>query len=252
MYVVACGYVFFNQRSFMFPIPSDMRGQSVGQTGEDIEIETPDGERLYARYVAAPENRPTVLYFHGNGMQVAWEEPRANQFVGSGFGILLVEYRGYPGSTGTPSERGLLTDGLAAYDWLRARGVQDIVVNAHSLGTGVGAYVASQRPVAAVSLEAPYDSLVAIASAAYPIFPVSLLMRDKFQTENWVRDIGAPLMIIHGEKDTVIPIERGRALFDKAVGPKDLVVLKSAGHNDLILHGSTKKTISFFNEVLDG
>ena len=249
-YLGVCGAMVMNQNALIYPVPPDARSAIPPSMGNQIEIETPDGEKLFAIYSAPEDKMPTVIYFHGNGMQVAWEEPRARKFVGSGFGILFVEYRGYPGSTGKPSERGLYVDALAAYDWLSAQNRSSIVVNAHSLGTGVATYLASQRPVAAVALESPFDSLVAVAARAYPALPVGTFMSDRFASAERVQGLNAPLLIIHGDDDNVVPIEHGLELFGVASDPKEFVTIAGAGHNDLAQSGSTERVIEFFQSAL--
>ncbi len=248
-YIVALAFLFVQQRSYVFPIPADAKAAQALGAGTVTLIETSDGEQLYAEYFPAEGGKATVLIFHGNGSQVAWERPRAAKFVSAGYSALLVEYRGYPGSTGAPSEAGLRMDGLAAYDWLAGQGVSDLFINAHSLGTGVALYVASKRPVKAIALEAAYPSLVDVARDDYPIFPVGLLMRDKFPAEQWAREVTAPLLVIHGDKDKVIPVKFGAALYEKANEPKSFVTLDGAGHNNLGQFGATEVVIQYFDEI---
>lgn len=249
VYIALCGFLYFTQDTLIFPNVRDARQETLASIGAEIRIETRDGETLYGRYEPAATGKPTVLFFHGNGSQVTWESPRAAEFISQGYGVLLIEYRGYPGSTGAPSEEGLLLDGLTAYDWLVKNEAGDIVLNAHSLGTGVALYVASQRPVKAVALEAPYLSLDSVARDHYPIFPVSFLMRHKFPAHQWIEELSAPLLIIHGERDSVIPIAQGKKLYQRALEPKGLEIIAHAGHSNLFQYGATQKVIAFFDDI---
>ncbi|MEI9904481.1 MAG: alpha/beta fold hydrolase [Asticcacaulis sp.] len=156
---------------------------------QDVRIRTPDGETLQAWYEPPRPGMPVFLFLHGQGATQAdgkWRFLRMHQ---EGVGYLALAYRGFSGSTGKPSEKGLFIDGLAAYDWLKAQGFgdSDIVIHGHSLGTGVATYVATQRPARALILEAPFTGAVDVAKERYPYMPVDLLMRDKFLNRARIR-----------------------------------------------------------------
>ena len=156
--------IYVAQGSFVFPVPE---GENPGETVRGfapLSLETPDGETLRAFYhPPAEEGAASILVFHGNAETAAAAIPRGGSLVAAGFGVLLVEYRGYGGSTGTPSEAGLITDGLTAYDYLRAQGNAPIGILAFSLGTGAALPVAAAREPFAVVLESPPTSLLDIA-----------------------------------------------------------------------------------------
>ena len=180
-----------------------------------------------------------ILFLHGQGSTLELGKWRYIRMHKEGVGYLALAYRGFSGSTGTPTEQGLFTDGLAAYDWLKAKGFKDadIVIHGHSLGTGVATYVATQRPARALILEAPFTGAVDVAKERYPYMPVDLLMRDKFLNRARIRDVHMPLLIAHGTADTVVPFSEGRALFAMANAPKTFVTMPGSEHNTLTRDG---------------
>ena len=214
-----------------FHVPADLRSAGV-----DLHrLETPDGETIAVWYRAAPQGRPTILYFHGNGGSVAHNADRFRLLVSEGFGLLAVSYRGYPGSSGSPSEKGLATDALTAFDWLIDRGVSadDVIIYGWSLGSGVAAHVASARTSRAMIMESPFTSALSIARMRFPVYPVGLLMKDPFRTDLRLPAISGPLVVLHGTDDIVVPVEEGRKVFADYEGPKLYLEFPGGRHEDL-------------------
>lgn len=220
------------QRALLYP---GATGGDAGppRWGEAVGIDTPDGERLHALHAPAAPGRPTLLFFLGNADRVANYGFLAEALAARGIGLLAVSYRGYPGSTGTPSEDGLLTDGLAAHDWLAARSQGPVVAFGQSLGSGVAVHVAAERPVAALVLVSAFDSVLAVAQGAYFFLPVAPLIKDPFRSDLRIARVTQPKLFVHGRRDTVIPFARGEALFRIAGEPKRMIVLDGYGHNDI-------------------
>ncbi len=237
VYVVIVAAAYFLQRQLMyFPDITRVAPAEAGVVGvEEIEITRPDGVVLVAWFRAPDPGQPTVLYFHGNGGSVAWRDGIINYWSQQGFGFLFPNYRGYGGSTGSPSEDALISDGLAAYGELERRGVDvnSVTVYGESLGSGVAVQVAAQRKAASVVLKAPFTSTLDVARRAYPFLPVRLLMHDRYESIDHIAAIDAPLLIIHGDADTVVPFALGSRLFEAAVEPKLFHAVVGAGHNDL-------------------
>jgi fermentation-respiration switch protein FrsA (DUF1100 family) len=234
-YAGICLYMFLQQRSLQY-FPTH-RGPSPAEAGfsqvSDETIATPDGETISAWYAEAAPGKPTILYFQGNGGEIADRTGRLGFYLSHGFGVLFVSYRGYGRSTGAISEQGLIADALAAHAWLTARGVkpEQVVLVGESLGTGVAVQLASQRQVQAVALEAPYSSAADIAASIYWWLPVRLLMKDTFHSQAFIQKVHAPLLIVHGDADTIIPVAQGRKLFAMANEPKELVIIPGEGHD---------------------
>lgn len=222
------------QRSLLFPVP-DGEGPSPGLAdAQHFGLATPDGERLSGFFLPPRDAlAPSILYFHGNAERLGDIAGRARRYTDAGYGFMAVAYRGYPGSTGRPSEKGLILDGLTAFDGLRRRVAGDIVLHGLSLGTGVAVAVATKRDAAALILEAPFSSAVDVAADLYPIFPVRLLMRDPFRSDRRIADVHEPLLVLHGVRDAVIPIRYGRRLFELANADKRFVRLDDAAHADV-------------------
>src|SRR5262249_41881837 len=153
---------------------------------------------------------------------------------------------GYAGSSGSPSEQGLLRDAAAAYDFTSARyDASRIVVWGFSLGTGVAVSIASEHPIGKMILEAPYTSTVAVAASLFPIVPVSLLMRDQFHSDRLIERVTAPLLIMHGDADPAIPIAFGERLFALAHQPKQFVRFPGGGHDNLDDFGAVETARQF-------
>jgi uncharacterized protein len=177
---------------------------------------------------------PTVIYFGGNAEEVSWT--LADSRWPREWTIVALNYRGYGKSEGKPRERELNSDGLAIYDAVAAREGSDrnrIVTFGRSLGTAIATHVAAARPVAGVVLVSPFDSLVAVGSHHYPWLPVSLLLRHRFEAGADALRCRMPLLAIVGDADTIIPVERSRALFEAWAGPKDWYAIAQADHNSL-------------------
>jgi fermentation-respiration switch protein FrsA (DUF1100 family) len=249
----ACGLavLFFVQRSFLFPIPQTARTapEAAGfPEAEEHVLTTADEEKVIVWHVPAKPGHPVVLYFHGNGDFLAGFFGRFRDIVADGTGIVALSYRGYAGSSGKPSEQGLLRDAAAAYAFTSARyGADRIVVWGFSLGTGVAVALAAEQPVGRLILEAPYTSIVDVAAAAFWIFPVRLVMLDQFRSDERIARVKVPLLIMHGALDPTIPTGFGERLFALAHEPKQFVRFPEGGHNDLDSFGAIGTARLFIN-----
>jgi len=213
----------------------------VGIPYERLALTTPDGTNIVSWLLVHEDagqqdaNRPYVMYFHGNGSNLEGYLALCAELYALGANVLMLEYRGYGESGGSPSEKGLYQDAKTAYDALIARGVspKQIVLYGFSLGTGVATYLASHVDVGGVMLEAPFTSLPAAARAAYGPLTPTFLMRNRFDSLARVDNINAPIMVMHAPDDRVIPFAQGKQLFDAANEPKTFVTL-SGDHNTLV------------------
>jgi hypothetical protein len=159
----------------------------------------------------------------------------------------MAEYRGYGGNPGTPTERGLVADGAAALDFLDGEGIaaNRLVIYGESLGSGVAVLLAAQREVAGLILEAPFTSVADVAQHHYSFMPASALVRDRFDSLARIGQVRAPILVLHGERDRVVPLRFGRALFDAAPEPKELWLAREAGHEDLARYGALERSATF-------
>ena len=201
--------LFFAQRSFLFPIPTAERTapQAAGfPEAEEHVLTTADGEKVIVWHVPARPGHPVVLYFHGNGDFLAGFFGRFRDVIADGTGVVALSYRGYAGSSGQPSERGLLQDAAAAYAFTTARYSADrIVVWGFSLGTGVAVALAAEQPIGKLILEAPYTSTADVAASAFWFAPVRLLMRDQFRSDERIARVTVPLLVMHGATISPFP-----------------------------------------------
>jgi uncharacterized protein len=235
-------YLVWNERALLYrPDPEHVTPLQVGLNGvEEVRLTTPDGLTILA-WVAQPrDGAPMIAYFHGNGGSFKKLHGRIAKLNSFGYGVAMLAYRGYSGSEGAPGEDGLYTDARTLLNWLNARGYadRDLVLYGQSLGSGVATKIAAERRVAAVVLEAPYTSTADVAAAQLWMFPVQWTMRDQFRSIDRIATIQAPLLIVHGEKDRLIPVRQGRALLAAAPEPKQGFFPPDADHLDSHLHGS--------------
>lgn len=239
--VVAAVYLKQDELIF-YPQPLDMA--TVGALERSLErserFELTNDEGLHLRgwllRAAVKQPAPLLIYFGGNAEEASWVLSELAHI--SGWSALVVNYRGYGQSEGLPSERALFADAVALYDQVTQRLDIDphrVVAMGRSLGTGVATYLASQRPIAAVILVSPYDSLTSIAQSAYPFLPVRLLLKHRFDSAARAPSIHVPLLVIAASQDTLIPPERSRRLAKAWGGPAKLEILEGRDHNNI--HG---------------
>src|SRR5437868_11533650 len=186
-YLGSLAVLYFKQRSLLFPIPPVGRTTPEAAGFGDAEehfLTTEDGEKVIVWHVPAKPGHAVILYFPGNAAYLPARVSRFRDMTLDGTGLVALSYRGYAGSSGEPSEQGLLRDAAAAYAFTTARyGADTIVVWGFSLGTGVAVALAAEQPVGKLMLEAPYSSIADVAASAFPIFPVRLLIRDPFHSD---------------------------------------------------------------------
>ncbi|ANU06846.1 alpha/beta hydrolase [Paraurantiacibacter namhicola] len=241
-YLAALVLVWSLQERFIYPAPPEQAGVPAGF--ERITYTAADGVEIGAGYRPAREGMPTLLFFHGNGS--SWQSTAyvTDRLAALGYGVLAASYRGYAGNAGSPSEKGLYADGRAAYAFLRERGVapQDIVLTGNSIGSGVATHLATEVEARALVLISPFDSLEETASRAMRWLPVRTLIRDRYDNVGKLPGIEIPVLILHGEEDTLIRLEQARTLAAARPGTK-LVTYPGWGH-DLVVHPAVQGEIA--------
>lgn len=256
-YAALLALLFVRQRDLVFP--RDPARADIAQAGlvgaQEVTLTAADGERLVAWVVPPRTGKPVILYFHGNAGNLG-SPGRIGRFralTEDGTGLLAVSYRGYGGSTGTPSESGLHLDARAAYAAAAERfGAARLVGYGESLGTGVVLKLAAEAPLAGVVLEAPYLSTVSVAQGVYPYVPVAWLMLDTFRSDMAIGGVRAPLLVLHGERDRIIPFAQGEALYSLGNAPKRFLRFPKGGHEDLPAQGSLVEVRRFLTDVASG
>jgi len=253
IYFVIAAAAFVMQRRLMyFPDPVRVAPSAFALVGvEERELEAGDGATLVAWYGRAEPGQPTLLYFHGNAGNLASRSERVRKYVERGIGIFILSYRGYGGSTGSPSERANVADAKVAYEALIKDGVapEDIILYGESLGSGVAVQLAAEKPVGALILDAPFTSIVDVAAKAYPYLPVRGFIFDRYDTVGHLNKVKAPLLVLHGEEDEVIPVAMGRAVYSAAKGLKEIVTFPGAGHSDHQLFGSYEEVFRWIDNL---
>jgi uncharacterized protein len=201
---------------------------------EEVVLDTADGERVIAWHLPPRGEKPVFLYFHGNGASLRWRVDRFRTLIADGSGLVALSYRGYGGSSGRPTEEGLVNDALAAYAFARARyQPARIVLWGESLGSGVAVALAAEHPVGHVVLESPFTSAADVGAGHYWFVPVRLLMKDQFRSDLRIGKVTAPVLVLHGDRDGVVPIALGERLYDLINAPKRFVRFPGAGHDGL-------------------
>ena len=237
--VLALMYV-FQRRLLYFPDPKRTAPAAAGlPQAHELHLESIDGERLVAWHVPPDGERLVMLYLHGNAGALNLRAGRFQWLIAEGDGLIALSYRGFGGSSGQPTEEGLINDALAAYDFAIARyPARRIVLWGESLGTAVAIALAAQRKVGGVILDAPFTSIADVGAAAYPFVPARRLIKDAFRSDLRIAKVTAPILVLHGERDRIVPIRFGERLFALANEPKRMKRFPEGGHIDLDDYGA--------------
>src|SRR5829696_7854592 len=222
------------RRLIYFPSPGALPpAATVLPNGRDVVLETEDGIRLGAWYFPAGARGAAVLVCNGNAGDRSLRAPLAAALNRNGLSVLLFDYRGYGGNPGRPSEEGLAADARAAQAWLAAQpAVKEIVYFGESLGAAVTIGLAVQRPPAAMVLRSPFTSLADVAAVHYPWLPARRLLLDRYPSIERIASVSAPVLVIAGDRDDIVPASLSRRLYDAAGEPKNYVVIPGVGNND--------------------
>jgi pimeloyl-ACP methyl ester carboxylesterase len=259
-YMAICAFMYIQQDALVYPggtvaIEPLPAPDSVGLAGfAPVILDTPDGERLKAWWHPPEAGHGVVIYLHGNRQNIAagWRVERLRDLAAAGFGVLGLEYRGFGGSSGHPSEPGLITDAETGYDFIakEAPGAR-IAAFGDSLGTGVTVALATQRPLAGLVLDSPFASALRLAANDYGWLPTSLLLKGSWKSEDRIKSVNAPIFIAHCDTDRRIPLAEARRLFDTANQPKEFVELKGCGHVETWVEPVKSKVLTDFGTWLD-
>src|SRR6201997_1071375 len=235
-YVAFVALLYFTQRSLQY-FPDRLRtAPAVAGLPEaqEVVLDTADGERVIVWHVPPRADKPVVLYFHGNGGSLRGRVDRFRALTADGTGLLALSYRGYGGSSGAPTEAGLVNDALAAYAFTRARyPAERIVLWGESLGTGVAVALAAHQPVGHLILQSPFTSAADVGAQRYWFVPVGLLMKDQFRSDLRIGKVTAPVLVSHGDRDNIVPMALAERLYGLISAPKRFVRFAGIGHNDL-------------------
>jgi fermentation-respiration switch protein FrsA (DUF1100 family) len=236
-YLLVCLMAFlFQRRLIYFPVRwSEAEARRWNPGCEEIRIPVSDGVLLHGWLLRKEEAPWTVIIFHGNAGNLSFHGATLEPFRALGLQAVLFDYRGYGLSTGSPTEEGLLRDGEAALNYVEGTlGAprERIVFFGQSLGAGVATLLAARRPPGRLILESAWNSLAAVARHHYFFLPAGLLLRDRYDSAAVIDQVACPILFLHPGEDEIVPVRLGRALYEKARGPKRFVLLPGAHHND--------------------
>ena len=215
-------YIF--QRDLLYhPTENNYDGDKLTVNIEEVKIITDDNIDLLAWYHNKDINKfKTILFLHGNAGSLENRIHKINHFEDMNINFLLLSWRGFSGNKGKPTEKGLYQDARSAVKWLVKQGVieENIIIYGESLGTGITTEIAQNKNFAGIILETPFTSMVAAGKSKYPIFPIKLLLKDKYESEKKIKNIKSPVLIMHGEEDQIVPFWMGEKMFKMANEPK--------------------------------
>ncbi len=243
---VVVAMMWWLQRQFIyFPDASAVPPASeVIDGARDVTLRTDDGLELGAWFVPASETgeadpRMAVLVAPGNGGNRAGRAELAEELRQRGLAVLLMDYRGYGGNPGSPSEDGLASDAMAAAEALEDLGypAERTIYFGESLGTGVVAALQSKRPPAGMVLRSPFTDFADVGAVHYPWLPVRLILRDRFPVLDHLADSEVPVTVVYGDRDSIVPTRLSVQVADEAPSLADRVVIEGAGHNDPVMFG---------------
>ena len=237
VYVIVCALLYFMQERVIFAAPTERVQPQFGWI-EALELQTDDDETIIGWYAPAEHAAcPTIIFFHGNAAQLDWGAARFKKMHEAGLGFLAIAYRGYSGSSGRPSESGMITDAQTAWRWLTENkdlSSDQIVIHGHSMGSGVAVQLAAEHAPRALIMESPFYSIQSVIQQRLPNFPISLLLKHKFRSDLHIANISAPILMAHGSEDKVVPISQSQKLFERAPDPKTYKTIAGQGHNNLV------------------
>ena len=223
-YLFVVAFVFFNQRNLLYhPFENNYNKDSANFSYEEIFIPTSNENNLKAWFHKKDlKQKKTLVFFHGNAGDLRNRIYKLNLIKDFDINFLIVAYRGFSGNEGKPSETGLYDDARSTLDWLKKQGVREdnIILYGESLGTGVSVEVAQNKKFAGIILESPFTSMVDAGKFYYFYLPVSLLLKDRYETVKKLKNIKIPILVMHGKKDKIVPFHMGQKVFEKANQPK--------------------------------
>ena len=231
--LVVAGLWTFQRRLIYLPTRQVPPIGDVAGGWQEVTFDTADGLTLHGWYVPPQPEEPVVVVFNGNAGNRSDRLLLGKGLAGEGFGVVLVDYRGYGGNPGRPTESGLARDARAALRWVQdhASG-HPIAYFGESLGAAVAIELAVTEPPAALILRSPFTSLAAVGAFHYRFLPVRLMLWDEFPSLEQIRKVAVPTLVIAGSSDSIVPIDQSRAIYDAAPHPKRIVVIDGADHND--------------------
>ena len=249
-YLLICIMMWALQRHIIFMPVQNIGAPAQYDLGDFnvVALTSPDGVALQSWYHEAKTGFPTILYFHGNGGNLAYRAQYFRLLADAGFGLLALDYRGYGKSAGSPSEQGFYMDArtMIQYGMKQLHIHPDhMIVYGESIGTGVAVQMATEYRFGAMVLQSPFRSLIELGQAAYPGLPVDLLQIDRFDSLSKMDRVKLPVLVFHGEKDAIVPFDHGKSILESAAGEKEALFFPDKGHTNMDIALLTKAVSGF-------
>ena len=254
-YVGFCLFMYQQQDEMLYQpvtkrtLPIDVQAEAANI----VEVMTSDAIKLQGwHFDPIDPQKPTIIFFHGNGWSVGQSFAHVRFLIGAGYGLFMVEYRGYSGHKGKVTEDGLYKDARAYINWLKSvRGIspQDMIFYGESLGSAVAIKMSAEYQPKATFVLSAFSSMQDVAWNKYPYVPVPFLLRDKYKNLNVVGDIQSPILFLHGRRDTLVPYEFAQKLYEGANQPKEMVVYEEGTHTNLLDLGGREKILDFLKNL---
>ncbi len=223
-YLIILTFVYFYQRNLLYhPFENNYQNDKINFDYEEIFIEVNKEIKLKAWFINKDiKRKKTLIFFHGNAGDLTNRVHKLNKLNDLDINILLISWRGFSGNKGHPTESNLYQDAQKSINWLNNIGVKNsqIILYGESLGTGVAVELGKKNIYNSVILESPFTSIENAAKIYYPFLPVSLILKDRFDTISKIRTLKLPILIMHGKKDDIVPFFMGKELFEEANNPK--------------------------------
>ena len=222
LFILIFTYIF--QRNLLYhPSENNYSGDKLIVSVEKIKIKTKNNLELLSWYHQKNLNDyKTILFLHGNAGSLENRIHKINHFKDMNINFLIIAWRGFSGNKGKPTEKGLYDDARSAVSWLQARGIKEenIIIYGESLGTGVATEIAQNKNFGGIILESPFTSMIAAGKDKYPFLPVRFLLKDKYESDNKIKNITSPILVMHGKVDKIVPFHMGKKLYELANEPK--------------------------------
>ena len=252
-YLASAAFLYFRQDRLVFPAEATPLADpaTLIPGARMVVLHTQDGLDLKAYYRPPEGDGPVILYLHGNAGSITTRAQRFKLMAQGDTGLLAVEYRGYAGNPGAPSEAGLVSDAAAGMGYLGTHGIEAgrIVIYGESLGTNVAVQTALRFPSAGIVLDAPYTSIADVAASRYPIMPVRLLLRNRFDTLGRIAALKTPLLVMRTLQDRTVPPAESLAVYEAAPEPKTIWTTQQGTHSTLIENGGLAVLRAFIRRV---
>ena len=221
--IITFALYFFQRNLLYYPAINNYSGEKLNVSVEKVKIKTEDNIELLSWYHKKNSgDYKTILFLHGNAGTLENRIYKINHLKNMNVNFLIIAWRGFSGNKGKPTEKGLYEDAKSALRWLANKGVKEenIIIYGESLGTGVATEIAQNKNFAGVILETPFTSMASVGKSKYPFFPVSFLLKDKYESDKKIKNINCPILIMHGKIDNVVPFHMGKKMYELANEPK--------------------------------